>query len=147
MADDVAFCPKCGAPAGPVVTGMPTPAPVTGPVMTPAASGLTENVAGMLCYALGWITGLIFLLIDKRPFVRFHAAQSIVVFGALFILRMIFWFGSFGLLSLMAMVSMLLFLVTVTAWIVLMVFAYQGKMYEVPVAAGIAKSIAGNPSL
>lgn len=147
MADDVAFCPKCGAPAGPVVVGMPTAAPVTGPVVTPAASGLTENVAGMLCYALGWITGLIFLLIDKRPFVRFHAAQSIVVFGGLFILRMIFWFGSFGLLSMMAMVSMLLFLVTVVAWIVLMVFAYQGKRFEVPVAAGIAKSIAGNPSL
>ena len=147
MADDVAFCPKCGAPAGPVATGMPTPATVTGPVVTPAASGLTENVAGMLCYLLGWITGLIFLLIDKRPFVRFHAAQSIVVFGALFILRMIFWFGSFGLLSMMAVVSLLLFLVTVVAWIVLMVYAYQGKMFEVPVAAGIAKSIAGNPSL
>ena len=43
--------------------------------------------------------------------------------------------------------SMLLFLVTVVAWIVLMVFAYQGKRFEVPVAAGIAKSIAGNPSL
>jgi hypothetical protein len=78
MADGVAFCPKCGAPAGPVVTGMP--AQVSGPAVTPAASGLAENVAGLLCYALGWLTGLIFLLIDKRPFVRFHAAQSIVDF-------------------------------------------------------------------
>jgi uncharacterized membrane protein len=148
MADGVAFCPKCGAPAGPVVMG--TPVPVAGPVVTPGTSGLAENVAGLLCYALGWLTGIIFLLIDKRPFVRFHAAQSIVVFGALTILRMIFWFGwfgSFGLLSLMAILSMLLFLVSVIAWIVLMIFAYQGKMFEVPIAAGIAKSIAGNPKI
>jgi len=151
MADGVAFCPKCGAPVGAVAAGAPVAAPMAGPVATaPAASGLSENVAGLLCYALGWLTGLIFLLIDKRPFVRFHAAQSIVVFGALFLLRVVFWFGwfgSWGLFSLMALLSMLLFLVTVVLWIVLMVFAYQGKMFEVPVAAGIAKSIAGSTSI
>ena len=38
---------------------------------------------GLLCYVLGWVTGLIFFFIDKRPFVRFQAAQSIVVFGGL----------------------------------------------------------------
>jgi uncharacterized membrane protein len=43
-------------------------------------SGLPENIAALLSYVLGWITGLVFLLIDKRPYVRFHAAQSIVVF-------------------------------------------------------------------
>lgn len=40
---------------------------------------MEENVAGLLCYIFGWITGLIFLLIDKRPFVRFHGAQAIAV--------------------------------------------------------------------
>lgn len=151
MGDGVAFCPKCGAPQGAVAAGVPASAPMAGPVATvPAATGLSENVAGLLCYLLGWLTGLIFLLIDKRPFVRFHAAQSIVVFGFLFLLRICFWFGWFGgwgLFSLMALLSMLLFLVTLVAWIVLMVFAYQGKMFEVPIAAGIAKSIAGNPSI
>jgi len=43
----------------------------------PATEGLEENVAGLLCYIAGWLSGLIFLLIDKRPFVRFHAVQSI----------------------------------------------------------------------
>jgi uncharacterized membrane protein len=43
-------------------------------------SGLSENLAALLSYVFGWITGLIFLLLDKRPYVRFHAAQSIVVF-------------------------------------------------------------------
>src|ERR1700727_3750405 len=64
-----AFCPKCGA-----AQGVPAPA---GAVAASPTEGLEENVAGLLCYVLGWVTGLIFFLIDKRPFVRFHAAQSI----------------------------------------------------------------------
>ena len=51
---------------------------------------MAENVAGFLCYILGWITGLIFYFIDKRPYVRFHAAQSIVVFGGLHIIYIVF---------------------------------------------------------
>ncbi|AXC10583.1 hypothetical protein ACPOL_1235 [Acidisarcina polymorpha] len=103
----------------------------------------------MLCYLVGWITGIIFLLIDKRPFVRFHAAQSIVVFGFLNLLRIVLAFGFFGvhyygIFSFWALLSMLISLVTLVAWIVLMVFAYQGKRYEVPGAAGVAKSIAGS---
>lgn len=123
-----------------------------GPAVTPMTTGLSENVAGLLCYLLGWLTGIIFLLIDKRPFVRFHAAQSIVVFGALFILRIILSFGLFGIhmfgfFSLWALVSLLVSLVTLILWIVLMVTAFQGKRLEIPVAANIAKSIAGNPAL
>jgi len=110
---------------------------------------LQENVAGLLCYLLGWLTGIIFLLIDKRPFVRFHAAQSIVVFGALFILRMLVSFafvggGYVGFWAFSALLSLLVSLITLVAWVVLMIFAYQGKKYEVPVAAGIAKNIAGS---
>src|SRR5581483_12431378 len=141
MADGVAFCPKCGAPAGPVVMGTPTAAPVSGPVVTPGTSGLAENVAGLLCYVLGWLTGIIFLLIDKRPFVRFHAAQSIVVFGALTILRIILTFfliggSGFGLWWLWSLISLCVTLAFFVAWILLMVMAYQGKWFEVPIAAG-----------
>ena len=127
---------------------MPAAAPMAGPV-APASSGLTENVAGLLCYLLGWLTGLIFILIDKRPFVRFHAAQSIVVFGGLTILRIIltfFFLGgySFGLFWFWSLISLLVTLAFFAAWILLMVMAYQGKWFEVPIAAGIAKSIAGS---
>ena len=65
--------------------------------MSDTSSGLTENVAGLLCYVLGWITGVIFLLIEsENKFVRYHAMQSIVVFGALnaigfFIWLIFFW--------------------------------------------------------
>ena len=45
---------------------------------------MDENVAGLLCYVLGWISGLVFFLIEKKnKFVRFHALQSIIVFGVL----------------------------------------------------------------
>ena len=126
-------------------------APAPGVPVAPA-SGLQENLAGCLCYALGWLTGILFLLIDRRPFVRFHAAQSIVVFGALTIIRFVLLFGFFGgryygFFSFVGLLSLLVSLVTLVAWLVLMVFAYQGKRYEVPVAAGIAKSIAGDPTV
>jgi uncharacterized membrane protein len=112
------------------------------------ASGLQENVAGLLCYVLGWLTGIIFLLTDKRPFVRFHAAQSIVVFGALFVIRVVLSFAfiggyHYGFWAVEGLISMLLSLITLGAWIILMVMAYQGKQFEVPIAAGIARNIAG----
>src|ERR1700732_4681225 len=81
-----AFCPKCGASQTASAVPMGT---------APAATseGLAENVAGLLCYVLGWLTGITFLLSDKRPFVRFHAAQSIVVFGALTLIRIVLIFA------------------------------------------------------
>ena len=71
------------------------------PTSTSSNPAMSENVAGLLCYVLGWVTGIIFFLIDKRPFVRFHAAQSIVVFGGLHIISivLVIFFGA----SMMAM--------------------------------------------
>jgi len=137
------FCPQCGAQVG--VAAAPPP-PVG---LAPAGStGLQENVAGLLCYLLGWLTGIIFLLIDKRPFVRFHAAQSIVVFGALSVihwaLSILFLGSGFIGFGVWFLIVRLVDLVALILWIVLMVMAYQGRRYEVPVAAPIAKNIAGN---
>ena len=135
-----AFCRKCGASQTASAVPMAT---------APAASseGLAENVAGLLCYVLGWLTGIIFILIDKRPFVRFHAAQSIVVFGALMVLRIGFGvvagIGGFVGFGLWAMVSMVLGLLTVILWILLMIKAYQHELFRVPIAAPIADGIAG----
>ncbi len=140
VADNVAFCPSCGTPqAAGVATAM---APAAG-----TQSGLSENVAGLLCYVLGWVTGLIFYFIDKRPFVRFHAAQSIVVFGGLMIIRvvlsMLFAAGGvaglsvgFGLLSLVSILGLVL-------WILLMIKAYQGEKFRIPLAADLADQIFG----
>ena len=113
---------------------------------------MAENVAGLLCYVLGWITGLIFLFIDKRPFVRFHAAQSVVVFGGLNIIFtvLVSMFGMgwmmggffFGTWALGGLILAVVRLVGFVLWILLMVKAYQGQKYRVPVAADLADSIA-----
>lgn len=134
-----AFCPKCGAAQNPSAA----------PLVSPAVSteGLAENVAGLLCYVLGWLTGIIFLLIDKRPFVKFHAAQSIVVFGGLTVLRIalgvMFSFGGLFTWGIGGMLFLVLGLVGLVLWILLMIKAYQHELFKVPVAAGIAQSIAG----
>ncbi len=140
------FCPKCGASQA----GVATPAavqPATGVAASPTA-GLEENVAGLLCYVLGWLTGIIFLLIDKRPFVKFHAAQSIVVFGGLMILRigLIFMAGTMGGImgyGTLGLLSMVLGLLTLVLWIFLMFKAYQHELFKLPVAGPIADGIAG----
>jgi uncharacterized membrane protein len=140
VVDGVAFCPSCGAPqaaAGPAAVS---------PVGA-GTSGMAENVAGMLCYLFWWITGLIFFLIDKRPFVRFHAAQSIVVFGGLSILRLalrvMFATGGWTGFSVGWGLSSILWLVSVVLWIVLMVKAYQGERFRLPIAADLADQIFG----
>jgi uncharacterized membrane protein len=115
--------------------------------VTPSSDGLSENVAGLLCYVLGWVTGIIFLLIDKRPFVKFHAAQSIVVFGGLTIVRVglgiVLSTGGLLGLGLWAAVMGLIGIVALILWIFLMFKAYQHELFRVPIAAGIAESIAG----
>jgi uncharacterized membrane protein len=151
--DGNAFCQQCGKPlaGAPPAHGAP---PQHNPGATaPATAGMAENVASTLCYVLGWVTGIIFFLIDKRPAVRFHAAQSIVVFGGLHIIsfiwgiviaRMIFsggWInGGFGMLWLL---SDLIWLIAVILWILLMIKAYQGEQFRVPIAANFADSLVG----
>ncbi len=144
VAENAGFCPSCGAPQ--TVSGAP-PASNPGPG---AHSGLSENVAGLLCYVLGWVTGVVFFLIDKRPYVRFHAAQSIVVFGGLHILRVVlgmafgigFGFGAWGAFSFGLLVFELIGLLSLVLWILLMIKAYQGERFRVPIAADIADSFA-----
>jgi len=116
-------------------------------------SGLPENIAALLSYVLGWITGLVFLLLDKRPYVRFHAAQSIVVFLGLQILQAVlgsvfgmgWWFGGGGYWGAFTLGTLLLNLIsflTLVLWIVLMLKAFQGVRFKVPLAGDIAESIA-----
>jgi uncharacterized membrane protein len=149
-----AFCKQCGRPvaAGSSTPSAP-PAQHSNPGSNaPATAGLAENVAGALCYLLGWVTGLIFLLIDKRPSVRFHAAQSIIVFGVFQILFIIIaqafagyivlgrngfgWSFGYTLYNLIWLVGLIL-------GIFLMFKAYQGEQFRVPVAADFADKLVG----
>ncbi len=146
VADGAGFCPSCGSAQAAPGSGQSVPPPVV-----QSASQMDEKVAGLLCYVLGWITGLIFYFIDKRPYVRFHAAQSIVVFGGLHIISIVLamFFGFSLLAGGLAGFSMgyavygLVNLIGLILWILLMVKAYQGDRFRVPIAADIAEKLFG----
>lgn len=98
--------------------------------------GLDKNIACALTYVLGWITGLVFFLAEKKDReVRFNAAQSIITFGSLSILGMIPVIG--------VMLSPFIFLVGLVAWVVLLVKAYQGAKFKLPVVGDFAEKLAG----
>ena len=104
--------------------------------MEKSSTGLDENVAGLLCYVLGWVGGLVFILIEpENQFVRFHAMQSIIVFGALSIVSgVLTWMPVIGVFF-----SVVIGILAFILWIVLMVKAYQGEMYKLPVAGDLAE--------
>ncbi len=98
--------------------------------------GLQANVAGLLCYLFGFITGLIFFLIEKEnKFVKFHAMQSMLLFGGIFLANIILIF----IPVIGPIVSILLSLLAFVIWVVLMVKAYQGESFKVPVVGEIAE--------
>ena len=101
---------------------------------------MEENVAGLLCYLLGWITGIIFLILEKdNKFVRFHAIQSIVVFGIITVAQLILrWIPFIGWI-LSILISILAFIL----WIILMVKAFQGIKYKLPWAGNFSEKQAG----
>jgi len=105
--------------------------------------GLEPNIAGLLCYVLGWITGIIFLIMEKEnQFVRFHAMQSIVVFGAITVVDIILSF----IPILGWIINWLIGVLAFILWIVLMLKAYQGQRYKVPWAGDFAeKQLKGTP--
>ncbi|RJQ37669.1 MAG: hypothetical protein C4555_06165 [Dehalococcoidia bacterium] len=96
---------------------------------------LKENVAGFLCYLLGWITGLIFLVIEpKNRFVRFQALQSIVVFGVLTVILL-----AVGLLTDTGYFFGILLFLGALCWVWLMAAAYFGLQYRLPLVGNLVE--------
>jgi len=104
--------------------------------MAKTSTELDENVAGLLCYVLGWISGLVFFLIEKEnKFVRFHALQSIVVFGVLTLASIVIgWIPVIGWV-----INCLIGVLAFVLWIVLMIKAYQGEKFKLPWAGDLAE--------
>lgn len=127
----------------------------TGTTTTTTSTGLTPNVAAALSYFLGFITGIIFLVIEKENrFVRFHAAQSITVSVALFVIYVVLSV----LLMIVGVVPVIGWLIGILIWLVvgfgsfilwllLMFQAFQGKQWEVPVAGRWARRIIGEQTV
>lgn len=116
-------------------------------------TGLDENVAAALSYVFGWVTGIVMFLVESdNEHVRFHAAQSIVVFGGLMVLSIVVGFFSTGLAfmtgggivstlisMIIGLVSFVIWIAVLVLWVYLIARTYQGKDPRVPVAAGIAE--------
>jgi len=142
------FCSKCGAELG--APAKPSEA-ATKPE-TESSTGMSANVAGLLCYVAGWITGIVFVVWEKKStFVKFHAWQSIITFGVLFVAWLILsrllidigWgnllYPNWALIHAGIALGWIIGLGMLALWIVLMIFAYQGKMWKVPLAGNWAE--------
>ena len=101
--------------------------------------GLEDNIAGLLCYLGWWVTGIIFYILEKdNKFIRFHAMQSILVFFAVFVLGVIVNFLSWIIWPLWFL-SWIVWLLGVVLWLVLMLKAYQGEKFKLPIVGDIAE--------
>lgn len=160
----MAFCPKCGAQvdAGSAFCkscGAATKeSPATGgapfspnaPVSTPMAS----NVAGLLTYVLGFITGIIFLVIEpykRDPFVRFHAFQSIFLSAACIVIGIawtmvsgMLFVASFGFMWQVVFLSWVLLRIGFfLLWLLMLYKAYHNERYMLPFIGPLAAQQAG----
>lgn len=132
---DGAACPKCAA------TGVP------GNAVVSAGAGLTDNVAGALAYVT-IIPAIVFLVIEpfnRRPFVRFHSFQCIffwvawtVLWIGLSIIAHIPFFG-WATYLIWPLVSLAGFII----WLIVLLKAYQGKIYKLPMIGDLAEKQAG----
>lgn len=145
----MAFCSNCGKPLPAGAATCPECAvPSPGATITTSAAqgqvgGLTENVAGALCYVT-IIPAVLFLVIEpynKNRFVRFHAFHSIFFHVAWIVLWIAL--GIFGHLPFLGWASLLLWpligLAGFVLWVVLVIKAYQGKMFKLPVIGDMAE--------
>lgn len=115
----------------------------------PTSMGMQANVAAGLSYVLGWITGLVFFLVEKQNrFVRFHAMQSILFFGGLTILGIvldIIQVAGIPFISFVAFcIGGLLGLVGFVGWIILLINGFQGKYFKLPIIGDYAEKYANS---
>jgi uncharacterized membrane protein len=122
-----------------------------------SSTGLDENIAALLAYIFGWVSGLVFYLIEKdSKLVRFHAMQSILFCVLVAVLGIALWIVTFMLVLVAAMVpdvmeSLFGLLATLVwlvfsiagliAWILCVVRAYQGQFFKLPVIGNMAEKI------
>jgi uncharacterized membrane protein len=142
------FCAKCGT-AVDAATASTGPAPGAEPYTAgsgASSGGLTQNVAGALCYPVGFITGILFLLLEphnKNKFVRFHAFQSIFLSVAAFILsivmNMFLVIMPGALWALWGMIAFLVQLAILGLVIFLIVKAYNNERFKLPIIGDLAE--------
>ena len=157
------FCAKCGAsmPAGGAAPDpgaaagaqYSNPQPGYSAPQAVAGSGMEDNLAGALCYVMGFITGVLFLVLEpynKRPFVRYHAFQSIffnvgviALFIALGIVGMILSAIVHLFAPVMLPVNLIVYFLVFAMWLVCMFKAYNRQWFQLPVVGALALKQSG----
>lgn len=148
VADGTTFCPSCGKPmsasGGSGAAAAPAPAVVAAP-----ASGLADNVAGLLCYSpVGLIADIIFLVTDpykSNKFIRFHAFQSLFLCAGLFalgiafvIVNMVLGAIFFPLVAIAAILELIIWLGTLVLFVMMMIKAYGMQTPHLPIVGALA---------
>ncbi len=146
------FCAKCGSPveAGPAPGPQPGGGvpPAGAPQSAPASTGMSENTAAGLCYLVGLITGILFLVLEpynKNKNVRFHAFQSIFLnVGWIVVLIVVgivlnIIFAVLHILALSLLIVPLMWLAFLALWLYVMIMAFQGKTVVLPIIGPLAQ--------
>jgi uncharacterized membrane protein len=138
------FCSKCGAELG----AFAKPSEGAARPEAESSTGLSANVAGLLCYVLMWVTGIIFVVLEKKStFVKFHAWQSIMTFGVLTAVQIVLSIlGAIATVTFAPGLGVFAWVLTVIVgvimfilWIILIIEAGTGKMWKVPGAGDWAE--------
>jgi uncharacterized membrane protein len=165
---DGRFCQKCGTPVAAPAGPTPGPGPVPGAGPTPEANPpgaqllpppvaatvtMTDNLAGALCYLVGFITGILFLVLapyNQNRTIRFHAFQSIflnIAWFAVYIVAKIISYAFLAIPILGVFVSVVLLLAVslagVIIWFYLMFKTYNGEKIVLPIVGPFADKQAG----
>lgn len=103
-------------------------------------TGLAENIEGVLCYSFGFVTGIIFLILEKKnEFVRFHAMQSVITFlGYYLFIKVAIYIPILGWL-----LAMLTWPLGLLLWVLLVFKAYKGERYKLPYIGDFAEKLLG----
>jgi uncharacterized membrane protein len=137
---DGRFCAKCGTAVDAAAAG--SAAPPAGAPATTQAAGLTDNVASALCYALGFITGILFLVLEpysRNRKIRFHAFQSIFLNVACIVIWYVWIFISMASGALLLFMSPLVSLALFILWLFMMFKAYQDQKVVLPIIGPLAE--------
>lgn len=110
--------------------------------------GFDRNLEAAFSYLFGWITGVLFYVVESDDYVRFHAAQSVLFFGGLYLVDALLVFairplaatpGPGFLAGLLGLASTVLSLAGFAIWLLLMYKAYTGERYRLPVVGEFAE--------
>ena len=142
----MAFCPTCGTQVADGASCPKCAGSAASRAGAPAAAGLTDNVAGALAYL--FIPAIVFLALEpynRNRFIRFHSFQSLFVCAALFAagigLSILTFIPFLGLITIP--LHFLLGIGSLVLWIILLLKAYQGQMFKLPVIGDMAEQQAG----